>query len=614
MTWQPPTIGNRRVAVLGAGVLGRRIACTWVAAGYNVTIRDPSPEQRHAAVHFIDNNLATFAKTLGDTAVPGQYAAFADLDSAVKDAWFVIEAIPEKLDLKIATFGDLAKKAPRDCIFGSNSSSYKSRLMLDKMDDEAKRRTLNVHYTMPPGNRVVELMTSTHTYDDIFPFLVDKHQEVGLVPAVARKESTGFIINRLWAAVKRETLTILAEGVSDPEQIDTLWMEMFGGTAGPCSMMDAVGLDTVAFIEDNYIQERHLDSAHTVDWLRKNYVNEGRLGAKSGNGGLYPAGFTTKSAAENASHHDNLAAPTLYVLDIGLGENTTDNFLTAGKIYTASANGQNVKKIVDGLAGPDGVDISVSHGRIFWTNMGIPSENDGSVQSCNLDGSDIKTVIPPGAVHTPKQLCIDHTHEKLYFSDREGMRVHRVDFSGSQHEVLIQTGDYHHPPHKDDQNRWCVGIAVDPKHGKFYWTQKGASKSGKGRILRANITLPADAKASTRSDIETLFENLPEPIDLEVDPENELLYWTDRGEYPFGNSVNRGYVGPKTRDPSAAKFRILTRHLHEAIGLRLDKVNKHIYFTDLGGSLYRTDLQGGNKTVIYSGKAALTGLALTHIN
>ena len=63
--------------------------------------------------------------------------------------------------------------------------------MLDKMDDEAKRRTLNVHYTMPPGNRVVELMTSTHTYDDIFPFLVDKHQEVGLVPAVARKESTG---------------------------------------------------------------------------------------------------------------------------------------------------------------------------------------------------------------------------------------------------------------------------------------------------------------------------------------------------------------------------------------------------------------------------------------
>ncbi|GAB1192889.1 hypothetical protein APSETT444_002088 [Aspergillus pseudonomiae] len=557
MTWQPPTIGNRYIAVLGAGVLGRRIACTWVAAGYNVTIRDPSPDQRNAAVHFIDHNVATFAKTLGDKAVPGQYAAFEDLDSAVKDAWLVIEAIPEKLDLKIATFGDLAKKAPRDCIFGSNSSSYKSRLMLDEMDDEAKRRTLNVHYTMPPGNRVVELMTSTHTYDGIFPFLVDKHREVGLVPAVARKESTGFIINRLWAAVKRETLTILAEEVSDPEQIDNLWMEMFGATAGPCSMMDSVGLDTVAFIEDNYIQERHLDGTNTVDWLRKNYVKQGRLGAKSGNGGLYPAGYTTKSATENASHHDNLAAPTLYVLDIGLGENITDNFLTAGSIYTASANGQNVKKIVDGLSAPDGVDISVSRGRIFWTNMGIPSENDGSVQSCNLDGSDIKTVVPPGA---------------------------------------------------------CVGIAIDSKRGKFYWTQKGSSKSGQGKILRANITLPADSKPSTRTDIETLFENLPEPIDLEVDSENEFLYWTDRGEYPLGNSVNRAYVGSKPTDPSAAKFTILTRHLHEAIGLRLDKVNKHIYFTDLGGSLYRTDLEGGNKTVIYSGRAALTGLALTHIN
>lgn len=212
MPWQTPTIDSRPVAVLGAGVLGtnhyhhlnrritkliystlgRRIACSWVAGGYNVTIRDPSAEQRQAAIHYIDNNLAEFSNILGNTTTaPGKYAAFEDLDSAVKNAWFVLEAVPEKLALKTSTFGDLAMKAPNDCIFGSNSSSYKSSLMLDNMDEEAKKRTLNVHYTMPPSNRVVELMTSTYTHDEIFPFLVEKHKDIGLLPAVSRKESTG---------------------------------------------------------------------------------------------------------------------------------------------------------------------------------------------------------------------------------------------------------------------------------------------------------------------------------------------------------------------------------------------------------------------------------------
>lgn len=97
-------------------------------------------------------------------------------------------------------------------------------------------------------------------------------------------------------------------------------------------------------------------------------------------------------------------------------------------------------------------------------------------------------------------------------------------------------------------------------HGKFYWTQKGFSKAGKGRIFRANIITPLGETAENRSDIETLFQNLPEPIDLDLDPEEEILYWTDRGEYPLGNSVNRAYVGAITVH---GKSEVLTRHLHE---------------------------------------------------
>jgi 3-hydroxyacyl-CoA dehydrogenase len=98
---------------------------------------------------------------------------------------------------------------------------------------------LNMHYYMPPGNMVVELMTDGYTDPAISEYLVKQSREVGTLPYVARKESTGFIFNRLWAAVKRETLTILAEGVSTPEEIDSMWSEMFvkGGSL-PCKTMD----------------------------------------------------------------------------------------------------------------------------------------------------------------------------------------------------------------------------------------------------------------------------------------------------------------------------------------------------------------------------------------
>ncbi|KAH8799803.1 3-hydroxyacyl-CoA dehydrogenase-like protein [Xylogone sp. PMI_703] len=645
VNWQSLAINSRPLAILGAGVLGRRIAASWVAGGYNVVIRDLSEEQLKAAALFIDNNVSSFAQILKTSnRRPGNYKVTSNLVEAVSDAWFVIEAIPEKLDLKITTFEELSRSAPHDCILGSNSSSYKSSLMVKSIADDAKHRSLNVHYTMPPGNRIVELMTSTYTDEGVFQVLVERHKDIGLLPVIARKESTGFIINRLWAAVKRETLNILAEGVSDPEELDSLWvsktaprynpkplnylelngienkqMEMFGKTnMGPCAMMDAVGLDTVASIEDNYIRERHLDGTNTVDFLRANYISNGKLGAKSGKGGLYPPGHTTKVQTDGIDHHSNLAAPTLYVLDIGLGEDSAmftnlKDMIQAGSIWIVSADGQNMRKFMSGLEAPDGIDISLSSGRIFWTNMGIPSQNDGHIQSAELDGSDVREIIKKGEVHTPKQLSIDHVNKKLYFSDREGMRVHRSNFDGSDHEILVQTGDHNVLQDKEDETKWCVGVCVDPLHGKFYWSQKGPSKSGRGRIFRAAIATPAGEDASTRSDTELILKNLPEPIDLDIDAENEILYWTDRGEFPLGNTLNRANVSTAAlQGNKEVKPEILSRHLHEAIGLRLDKTNKHIYFTDLGGAIYRTDMEGKNKEKICDTGSAFTGLALAY--
>lgn len=184
-------------------------------------------------------NAALYAEHTG--AEPGGITTFEGLAHALSNAWLVIEAVPEKIQLKIDTFEQLDKLAPGDCILASNSSSYKSSEMLEKVSDSAKSRILNMHYYMPPQVMVVELMTDGFTNQSIFPFMVERLKEAGTKPYVARKESTGFIFNRLWAAVKRESLTILAEEVSTPSEIDSIWTEIFvKGGAVPCKGMDSM--------------------------------------------------------------------------------------------------------------------------------------------------------------------------------------------------------------------------------------------------------------------------------------------------------------------------------------------------------------------------------------
>lgn len=420
-----------------------------------------------------------------------------------------------------------------------------------------------------------------------------------------------FIFNRLWAAVKREILQILAEGVSGPEQIDMLWGHMFKAETLPCQMMDQIGLDTVAFIEDNYIIERGLDGANTVDWLRENYVSQGRTGHKSGNGGLYPHSPSV-APTTNGSHGTTAlkgqgSQQQIYALDVGLGGNlkSLNDFATNGKILRIDPSTGRADAIVTGLSLPDGIDVSHNAGRMFWTNMGkIPSTCDGSVMSSKLDGSDVQVVVPTGQVHTPKQLVVADKSRKLYFCDREGTSVHRVDFDGKNHEVFVS-----HKNKTTDMTHWCVGIAVDEAAGMIYWTQKGPSKGGEGRIFRANMDIPSGESAESRSDVELLFENLPEPIDLEFNPSDQSLYWTDRGEHPFGSSLSRASIVASTSGKKATP-EILARHFHEPIGLKLDVSSRKVYVTDLGGSVYAVDMDTWEKSVVHTDEGSYTGITL----
>lgn len=405
-------------------------------------------------------------------------------------------------------------------------------------------------------------------------------------------------------------MQILCDGVSDPSEIDLLWDHMFRNGPLPCELMDQIGLDTVAYIEDNYVQERGLSTDKTVDWLRKEYVDQGRLGNKSNKGGLYPPREKSPNAeATPARPHSSVK--DIYVLDVGLGSNSKDitQAHSNGKILRLDLATQKLIPVIVGQNLPDGIDISLSKQRIFWTNMGhSTATRDGSVWVAEMDGSGIRCLIPSGEVHTPKQISAVDSRQQLYFCDREGMGVHRCNYDGSDHTCLVQRCAEPGMSLMDQMTLWCVGIAVDDDRGLMYWTQKGPSKGGRGRIFVAGLEIPPGETAENRSDIKLLFDNLPEPIDIEIDPSTQTLYWTDRGEHPTGCALYKANVGGESVDLQKV---VLARQFHEPIGLKLDKVNNTVYVADLGGSLYSVSLNDGTKVELVRNDGCYTGLTLT---
>src|SRR5712692_5381335 len=281
-----------------------------------------------------------------------------------------------------------------------------------------------------------------------------------------------------------------------------------------------------------------------------------------------------------------------------------------GRIVSVNPDGSDKKVIVTGSGPiPDGIVVDVEAGHIYWTNMGIPNQNDGSIERVDLDGKNRKTIVPKGGTFTPKQLHLDKKNGKLYWCDREGMRVMRANLDGSKIETLVETGKG--DADRRDLTKWCVGIAVDTDRGQIYWTQKGPDDAGEGRIFRANIEIPKGENATNRTDIELLFDDLPEPIDLELDLENRLMYWTDRGDAPRGNTVNRAPMDAdfnKHPDP-----KILVTHLMEGIGIALDVKGGRMFLTDLAGSVYSAKLDGSERKPLLAVQGNLTGIVYAEI-
>jgi 3-hydroxybutyryl-CoA dehydrogenase len=278
--------GIKRVAVVGAGTMGAQIASLIAIYGYPVAMTDTLPEALVRAELRIDEQIlpALHDSGIGTTSTAAARANLTmepDLERAIIGVDLVVEAVKEDVDVKTELFGRMDSINPT-AILASNSSSIPTRNVVGKVT--RPERVMNMHFFAPIWVRtMVELMTCGQTDESVLVRAQQFGRGLGLVAPIVRTESKGFIINRIWRAVKRESLRVVDDGVADPEDIDRLWMIFFQTEYAPFGVMDMVGLDVVRDIEWSY-QRETLDPTDKPSPRLAEMVEYGKLGEKSGQG------------------------------------------------------------------------------------------------------------------------------------------------------------------------------------------------------------------------------------------------------------------------------------------------------------------------------------------
>jgi 3-hydroxybutyryl-CoA dehydrogenase len=282
------------VAVIGAGTMGRQIAALIATSGRNVGMWDAVPDMLAAAPDRIRHETETlpslprYAHHRYTVTPPADIDAMVarirmadSLADALNGVDLVIEAVREDLETKRTLFAEMSQLAP-NAILATNSSSIPSSQIASAAADPGK--VLNTHFFAPIWSRpMLEIMSSGETRPEVMEVVEQFGRSLGLVVAVVRGDSKGFIINRVWRAVKREALRVVDEGHADPADVDRLWMLFFGTPFGPFGIMDMVGLDVVADIETSY-QLVATDPEDKPSAILHGKVKAGELGEKSGHG------------------------------------------------------------------------------------------------------------------------------------------------------------------------------------------------------------------------------------------------------------------------------------------------------------------------------------------
>ena len=272
-----------RIAVLGAGIMGRGIAYAAAVAGYDTTLYDASPaalEQGMAEVRALMEKGVTAGKLPAEARDKARLTPRGDLDGSVVEADLVIEAIPEDMKLKTDTFTRLDALTPAGAILASNTSS----LSITEMAGATKRpgQVVGMHFFNPVHRmKLLEVVRALETSDQTIEAVSVVGMRMGKEAVVVR-EAPGFVTTRVNALIGNEAFRMLEEGVASARDIDKALKLGLNHPMGPFELVDLVGLDTRLAIL-TFLHET-LGERYRPNNLMVQYVKAGRLGKKSGKG------------------------------------------------------------------------------------------------------------------------------------------------------------------------------------------------------------------------------------------------------------------------------------------------------------------------------------------
>jgi 3-hydroxybutyryl-CoA dehydrogenase len=274
-----------RVGIVGAGTMGRRIAFGCIIEGLPARLYDVEGavlDGARTAVEELLDEWVEAGRLAPDRRGPAasRLSTHTSLSDCVEDVDLVVEAVPEDVELKRRVFAQIDEAAAPDTLLVTNSSSIPGSRLADATD--RPEQVANVNFG-PPEDRKVEVMSHPETAPATMEAVVAFVRSLGLVPIRVQREIMGYAVNRIWRAVKKETLFLLDGGYATPEDIDRGWMLEWDAPMGPCGLMDKVGLDVVRDIEQTYYEESG-DPSDRPPQLLHDMIEAGKLGEKAGEG------------------------------------------------------------------------------------------------------------------------------------------------------------------------------------------------------------------------------------------------------------------------------------------------------------------------------------------
>lgn len=281
----------KNIAVLGAGTMGHGIAEFFAMSGYPVNLYEPYEPMRLSCLDIIKSELDFLAEnglitTENVKESLGRIELFSDLEKAVNDVDYVIEATREDLTLKQKLFAELEKYTKADTILASNTSSLALNKMIEKVSDEKKRKCMVCHWYNPAHLMpLVELSFFGNMDEETFSQVEELYEKAGKQTCRVLKDVPGLVANRIQQGVAREAFSLIEEGIASPKDIDKALK--FGpafryATTGQLEVADMGGLDIWCTVGDNLLSV--MDNRKEANPILRAKVEEGKLGMKSGQG------------------------------------------------------------------------------------------------------------------------------------------------------------------------------------------------------------------------------------------------------------------------------------------------------------------------------------------